>query len=370
MNLQEIIKRLAELDEEVRSATDVAAIEKCEEEKKSLLAKKAELEALEERREKALNIQNGTASANVVGISGRNKDKAVEVRNTLAYGRAFLKGDVAECRSLLSANVSGGSVPVPEVLENEIKNAWEECQVLSLAKKSYYKGNVTIGFEYSATGAVTHTEGDDAPEEETLVWGKVELKAQNIKKWITVSDEAIENTTIDTLNEIYKEVAQRIVEEAEDIAVGKIVAAPATSTSTACGVPVYTAATIAIDSITLAVAEVSGKAKNLVAIMNRRTEAAFKAAAKNANYSVDPFDGITVVRTDALKAFSAATTGETYVIIGDFGYGFQANLPNGDDVTLKVDDISLAEEDLVKIVGKQFVGMDVVAPKAFVKIKK
>jgi hypothetical protein len=37
---------------------------------------------------------------------------------------------------------------------------------------------------------------------------------------------------------------------------------------------------------------------------------------------------------------------------------------------MTVDELSLAEKDLVKIVGRQYVGMGVVAPKAFVKIAK
>jgi hypothetical protein len=65
-----------------------------------------------------------------------------------------------------------------------------------------------------------------------------------------------------------------------------------------------------------------------------------------------------------------ASDDDTFVIIGDIGYGFQANFPAGNDVKIKVDDLSLAEKDLVKVVGRQFVGMGVVAPKAFVKINK
>lgn len=297
----------------------------------------------------------------------------IETRNSLEYQKAFLKyfktGKDEECRALLSSNASG-SVPVPELLETEIKNAWENCQIMSLVKKTNYSGNVKVGFEYSATGAVIHTEGTAAPEEEELVWGTVELKAESIKKWITVSDEAIDGTTIDTLGEIYKEVAQRIVEKAEEIAIGKITSAPDASTPTACGVPKYTAASIAVDTVTMALAELSGQAKNIHLAMNRRTYAALKATAKKANYGVDPFDGATVVFTDALPAFSAAGSGDCYLIAGDFGYGFQANFPGGNDIKMTVDELSLAERDLVKIVGRQYVGMGVVAPKAFVKVVK
>ena len=99
-------------------------------------------------------------------------------------------------------------------------------------------------------------------------------------------------------------------------------------------------------------------------------ESKLKSAAKKSNYGVDPFDGCPIIYTDALKPFSTATTGEAYLVAGDFGYGFQANFPAGNDIQLKVDEVSLAEKDLVKLIGKQFVGMGVVAPFRFVKVVK
>lgn len=373
MNLAQVIARLASLDEEVRSMTDPDKVNEAAELKRQLLERKAELLAAEMRAAGAAAIANGTANPTVVE-RGQASVSTVEMKDTEQYKRAFLKafktGNETELRALLTDQVSGGTVPVPTFLENEIKNAWEESQLMNLVKKTNYAGNVKIGFEYSATGASVHVEGTEAPAEEQLVWGSVELKPQNIKKWITVSDEAIEGTTIDTLNEIYKEVAQRIVEAAEEMIIAKIIASPAQSTTTAPAVPTYSAATVDVETITMALAELSGKAKNVTLVMNRRTYATFKAAAKKAHYGQDPFDGCAVVFTDALDAFSTADSGETYVIAGDFGYGFQANFPNGNEVKMKLDDLSLAERDLVKIVGRQYVGLGVVAPKAFVKIIK
>lgn len=344
-----IEKRKAEL----KAAANEAA------EKRAMIAEKLEADVIEERKEEETKMTN------------------MEMRNTPEYGKAFVKGlladDFTEARALLTENVTGGSVPVPEILETEIKNAWEDAQFLQFAKRTSYKGNVKVGFEVSATGAAVHVEGANAPTEETLVWGTVELKAESIKKWITVSDEALEGTTIDTLGEIYKEVAQRIVEKAEEIAIGKIIAAPATtSAANGPGVPVLEVTAIAADTIVNAVALLSGKAKDLRIIMNRQTKAAFEAVALGLSYGADIYDGLKdrIIYTDALDAFSAADPGDTFVIIGDIGYGFQANFPAGNDVKIKVDDLSLAEKDLVKIVGRQYVGMGVVAPKAFVKINK
>ena len=360
-----------------------------ESEDSDIEALSAEVDAIEQRQmelktaaKEAAEKRAAVAADQMAEVIEERKEEDIkmtdmEMRNTPEYGKAFVKGlltdDFTEARALLTENVNGGSVPVPEILENEIKNAWEEAQFLQFAKRTTYKGNVKVGFEVSATGASVHVEGANAPDEETLVWGTVELKAESIKKWITVSDEALDGTTIDTLGEIYKEVAQRIVEKADEIAIGKIIAAPeTTSAANGPGVPVSEVSAIAADTIVNAVALLSGKAKDLRIVMNRQTKAAFEAVALGLSYGADIYDGLKdrIIFSDALKSFSAASADDTFVIIGDIGYGFQANFPAGNDVKIKVDDISLAEKDLVKIVGRQYVGMGVVAPKAFVKINK
>lgn len=377
MQMSDIEQRLSEISEAMNTPeADIDAltleVDALEERKNTLKAeieqRKAQMEAIAVGTEPTETIKTFTEERKTMDL--------MEIRSSNEYAAAYINvlkaNDDTECRALLSDNVSGGVVPVPTFLETEIKNAWEECKIASLVKQTSYKGNVKIGFEVSATGAEIHVEGTPANSEETLVWGSVELKAENVKKWITVSDEALEGTTIDTMGELYKEVAQRIVEKVEELIIAKIDAAPATTTTTAVGVPVLSAAAIAADTIVAAEALLGGKAKNLYIAMNRQTYAAFVAVALAANYAIDVFDGLKdkIVFTDALPAFSAASSSDTYAIIGDFGYGFQINKPNGNDIVMKVDDLSLAEKDLVKIVGRQYVGMGVVAPKAFVKIQK
>lgn len=376
MNLKELEARSLEITSEMIEASEERLVE-LKAEAEEIATRKTELLEIEERKAQAKALQKGYAKPdNIIERSAHKEEKKMnlnEIRSSAEYGKAYanyiLTGKDEECRALLSDMAVSGTVPVPVVLETEIKNAWETCQIMNLVKKTNYKGIVKVGFEFSATGAVIHAEGTEAPDEEVLEFGTVELKPESIKKWITVSDEAVDATSIDTIDYIYRELAQKIAEKAEEIVITKIVAAPAASTKTACGVPVVTAATLAVDTITNAVAELSGQAKNIHLAMNRRTYAALKATAKKANYNVDPFDGIPVVFTDMLKAHSAAQTGDTVIIAGDFGYGFQANFP-AQEMVIKMDDLSLAEQDLVKIIGREFVGMGVVAPKAFVKINK
>lgn len=374
MNIEQIEARMAEL--EAMMTADGADLDAIEAETNSLAEQRKAIEtaaaAEAEQRKAVANKEIGTTIKNVT--EEKHMPTIAEIRSSNEYAAAYLKaikGDDTEARALLSTNAVAGNIPVPTFLETEIKNAWEKCAVASLCKHSYLPGNVKVGFELSATGAVVHVEGAAAPEEEVITIGVVELKAESMKKWITVSDEAIEGTTVDTIGYLYAEIAQKIVELAEETMIGKIVNAPTTSSATACAVPKLTAA-VAEDTIVNAEALLSGKATNLHIVMNRQTYAAFMGVILKGKYALDAFDGLRdrVVFTDKLPAYSAAGSGDVYAIVGDFGYGAQMNFPSGNEMTIKMDDLSLAEKDLVKLVGRQYVGMGVVAPKAFVNIAK
>lgn len=378
MTIEQILARLAEIRTMLADPNfDTAQAETLLAEVRSLNAQKAEIES---RAAQAAQLRREVAPETINQIQQQERRGAAptmeEVRASDAYAAAFLRdlrnGNSTECRALLSGLASGGQVPVPTFLEREIKTAWEQSTIMSKVKHSFFKGSVRVGFEVSATGATVHVEGEEAPDEETITLGVVTIDNVSIKKWITVSDEALEGTTVDTMGYLYAEISHKIVEKAEEELLAKISGAPAVADSTHAGVPTLAAAAIAADTIVKAVAKLSAKARNLTVMMNRQTFPAFVSVAMNANYAIDVFDGLRdrIEFTDALPAFSAASGSDTYVIIGDLGYGAQANFPNGDAVSIKVDDLSLAEKDLVKLVGRQYVGIGVVADKAFVKITK
>ena len=302
-----------------------------------------------------------------------NKEVCASAEYRNAYKNYILTGKDEECRSLLTENVATGVVPVPEIVYDIVKNAWEKEGIMSLVKKTYLKGNLKVGFEISADGAVVHTEGAAAPTEEKLVIGIVELIPASIKKWITISDEVIDMDAGSFLQYVYDEVAYQIAKKAADTLIAKIIACGTVSTNTPSvnvAVPVVTAASIGLGTIADAVGQLSDVAANPVIVMNKASFSAWKAVQYAASYAADPFEGLPVVFNNSITAFSAASTGDTYAIVGDFGEGAIANFPNGEGIDIKYDNLSLAEKDLVKIVGREFVAMGVVAPKAFVKIAK
>jgi HK97 family phage major capsid protein len=378
MKIEDIEKRMSEIEaEKVNPEADLEALT---EEVRALKEQKNKLLADAEARAKELNdIATGKVETETIKtFEEERKDmKEIEVRNTPEYIRAYAEyiktGEDKECRALLTENGSG-KVAVPELVDEIVRTAWERDDITRLVKKTYIKGNLKVGFEVSATGADVHTEGAAAPSEETLVLGITELVPQSIKKWITISDEALDLTGEAFLRYVYDELTYQIAKKAAALLIADIEACGTVSTNSGsshlCAVPVVSTASIAMATIATALGSLSDDAANPVVVINKGTLAAFKAVQYAQGYGADPFEGLPVVFNSAVKSFATATTGETFAIVGDFGNGAQMNFPNGEDITFKFDELSLAEKDLVKIVGREFVGHDVVAPNSFVKIQK
>ena len=295
-----------------------------------------------------------------------------EIRSSKEYINAFANyiktGKDDECRALLSTNVAGGYVPVPTVIEGRIRTAWERSGLMELVRKTYIRGNLKIGFELSASDAVVHTEGSSAPSEETLTFGIVELKPESIKKWIKISDEAMDMGGEEFLFYIYDELTAKIAKKAQEELLAKIVALTASATATAVGVGVVTG-TPSMGVVAEAIGTLSDEAPAPVVVMNKGTWAKFKAAQYAGQFNADPFEGLEVHFDSSLPAYTTAgTTGSAWMIVGDFGNGAHANFPNGDEITIKYDDLSLAESDLVKLVGREYIGLGIVADHAFCKV--
>ena len=378
MSIEEVEARTLEIQSEVDTADEArmaeikTELDSLEERKEEL--RKAAAEAKETR--EMVAEEKVTVEERKEVIEEVRKMTNSEVCKSAEYKSAFksyiITGKDAECRALLTENVSG-NVPSPEIVYDIIKNAWEKEGIMALVKKTYLKGNLKVGFEISADGAVIHTEGQAAPNAENLVLGIVELVPASIKKWIQISDEVIDMDAGQFLRYVYDELTYQIAKKAADTLLAKIEACGTVSTNTPSvnvAVPVVESDSITLGLIASALGQLSDQAANPVIVMNKATWSAFKAVQYAANVPVDPFEGLPVIFNNTIEAFSAATTGVTYAIVGDFGEGAIANFPNGEDITLKYDDLSLAESDLVKIVGREYVALGVVGPKSFVKITK
>ena len=372
LNMEQIEERSNALVSELASAETAEAMD----------AIQAEIDAIEERKIQInLEIEQRKKDLEAV-IKGKgtqveelNKgEEKMEIRNTPEYIDAFAEyvksGKDMELRTLLSENATNGTVPVPEFVYDIVKTAWNKEGIMSLVRKSYLKGNLKVGFEISGGDATVHTEGAEAVSEESLVLGIVNMVPKSIKKWISISDEVYDLRGEAFLRYIYDELAYRIAKKAADEVIAKIQACGTVSTTTCPGVPKDTQATISLGGVAAAMSKLSDEAANPVIMMNKLTWGAYKAAQYAASYNVDPFEGLPVVFNNTIRAFSAATTGETYAIVGDLGHGALANFPNGEGITFKFDEMSRKKEDLIEVLGREYVALAVVAPDAFVKIVK
>lgn len=284
-----------------------------------------------------------------------------------AFARYLVSENDAEVRSLLTETVSG-SVPVPAIVDEIIRTAWEKSDILSRVKKTNIRGNLKVAFELSADGAYVHTEGTAAPTEESLTLGIVTMIPKNIKKWIRVSDEAIAMGGETLVRYIYDELTYQIVKKLTELVIADIAGAPTTATSSAAAVSAITQ-NPALTTVATAFANLSDEAQNPVIIMNKLTYASFIGAQAGGNFSFDPFNGLPVLFSSALPAYTSASTNQVYAIVGDLA-GVQVNYPEGEGIVIKYDDLSEAEADLVKIVGRQYAAHALTANKMFCVIKK
>lgn len=372
LDLDGVEARSAELSAEMTEDGNLEAFESeiamLEERKGQILEERAAQKAATEA---VINGEGETIKETIIEEKRTMTD--MEIRNSKEYINAFAEyiksGDDTECRALLTENASG-TVAVPELVYDIVKNAWEREGIMSRVRKAYLKGNLKVGFELSADPAYIHTEGSGAVTTENLVLGTVSIVPESIKKSIQISDEALDLRGEAFLQWVYDELAYRIAKKAADTLVGKIVAAGTASTSTAVGVPVVTATTVSMGTIAGAIAQLSDEAANPVIIMNKLTYPVFKSVQYANGYGADPFEGLPVIFNNSLTAHSAATTGVTYAIVGDLGEGALANFPNGEEIQFKMDDVSLADADLVKITGREYVGLGIIGPQSFVKLVK
>lgn len=379
MTTEQLIERRAAIA--VECEAEGADLEALTEEVRAINTELETRKAAETARQE---LRNAVAAGNGTVTKKMKEEKKMptieEVRNSEDYIHAFAKyirtGNDKECRALLSVNAitnidgvtNTGAVPVPTFVEGRIRTAWEKTGLMELVHKTYLRGNVQVGFEKSATDAVVHQEGAEAIAEENLQLGIVRLAAQSIKKMVRVSDEALDYGDREFLEYIYDEITYRIAKKAEELLLTAVGTAPTTATTSAVSVSEITdAGTDLLSIVARAYAQLSDDAANPVIVMNKATYADFIAARNAAGYGVDPFMGLPVYFNSIM-----ATIGETgtapWLIVGDFGRGAQANFPNGDEIILKFDDITEMAADIVRILGREFVGLGLVADKAFTRV--
>lgn len=375
MSAAQIETRRAEIKDAIPNA-DAAMLDAFEAELSELESRAKELNAIETRRQQMQEVLHGGGTLIAKAPTVIEKRSLRDILNSESYLDAYANcvktGDYRECRALLTDLVSGGTVPVPTYIADRVATDWEKLSILPRIRRTQIPGVAKFPFEYSATDAVTHTEGAAAPAEETLQLGSVSVTPEMVKKWISYSHEVAALTGRTYLDYLYNELEYRILKAAEDAAIGKIKNASATLTTSACNVPALTISAIDAGTIFAAQALLSDEALNPVAIMNRQTYFnVFMALTDTTGrpiYNVVSENGKPSYYINGIPVlFSNQLTSATEILVGDLD-GLVCNLPEGYGVHFITDPYSLAEKDLVKVVGRMYAGFGLVRPRFFTKV--
>lgn len=360
MQMSDIEQRSAEIEELLKS--EDADIESLTKEVEEMESRKAEILAEVEQRKKEMAEALKTAKeVEPIKVEERKKMDIKELRNTPEYIDAFaeyIKGNDKQMRSLmaeyrantdnaplLSENVSG-VVALPTIVEDRIWTDWDKSPILSRVRKVFVKGNYKVGYEQRATGAVIHTEGAAAPNSEQLTLAYVNFVANYVKKWIRVSDTVLALRGEAFLNYLYDEFSHQMAITIENYIVNELMTSTLTASVTN---PLDNTAVMA------AFAQLSDEAQNPVVIISKANYAAIMNERTTAGAKIeDPFNGLEVL-------FNNNVTG---ILVGDLD-GVIANFPEGMDFKFIFDDKSLAEADLIKIVGKVMMAAHLVRPHGF-----
>lgn len=328
--------------------------------KEELEKRKADAAQREELRKMAAE-QAEVVEAAPVEERKEEKMSNIEIRKSPEYLDAwveFQKGRASEeQRALLTQNATNGTIAVPVYVEGKIETAWENNELVRRVRRTSFPGILKVGVEVSASGAIAHVEGTDAISEEELVLNYVELVPIFLKKMVRYSDEVLSMTGQTFVDYIFDEIEYRIVKAVGDAMIhgASIDATGIVGEQKMAGASLTTADIINAEGL------LSGEASNLVLITTRADAAALKAAALSAGYAFDPFDGMDVIYADAAALDSA------YAIVADPS-GFQLNTPNGDQVQFKFDDITEADADMVRVIGKLYAAVGIVSYGKVVRI--
>ena len=377
LDLDGIEARKAEMKAELEQAADSAALDAIEAEKAIIEERIAQINAEAEKAKRKADM------AAVIGGKGKTIAKQEEERTMTdikeyrnskeyvdLYAEYMKSHDDREIRAaLLTTNATNGTIPVPDFVYDIVKTAWDRNEIMRMVPKESLPGNIAVSFEISGDDAVIHTEGGEAVTEEDLVEGIVTLIPEYAKKWKSFSKTVYALRGEAFVRYIYDEIAYRIFKIVADTLVGKIAALPQTATATSPSAAKITGAP-AIGIVATAIGSLSDEATAPVVVMNKATWAAFKAAQYAGNFNVDPFEGLEVHFNNSLPAYSTASSGAVYALVGDFRQGTLGNYPNGEDIEFTFDTISRKKENLVEVLGELLVAAEPVADKAFTLIAK
>lgn len=300
-------------------------------------------------------------------------------RNDVTIAQKVLRDD-----PILGLATTNDNVPVPTIWQSYVETAWYNYGKFSrLVNKSYAQGYLAIPYEASASDAVIHTEGADAPTEEEIVLGLIELKPAMIKKWISMTDELMAMTADDFMRYVADELVYRVVLKLDNGIIngaldsnGKGIVGIVNNTLTLSATAALSfnvvneviADLVTFDNLTLAINPATFF-KNFMGLTDLQGRPIYQIATDNAGKPQYYVNGIRCEFTQALPAYDDASANAVWAVVGDFR-GYRLNLPEGEMVKTLFDPFTLATQDKARMIGRLFAAGNVARLKHFAQIKK
>ena len=215
MTLQDVEARLAAIEGEIDAATEVEAVDKLAEEKRSLLDRQKTLKNLAERKADAQKILTGAATGTTTEERKNimEENKRTFALDSVEYRDAFLKHlqgkDLdAEERAAVTATAA-----IPTVTMNKIIGILERTPLVAAVDLTYIPGNVTYPAEDTVNDAAWVAMGTAATDSSDSIQS-VSLSAYKLVKTVEITAnvqamaiDAFENWLVNRLgNKIAKAV--------------------------------------------------------------------------------------------------------------------------------------------------------------------
>jgi HK97 family phage major capsid protein len=369
-DVEELGKEAEEIDNDIKEVEEVKEAFAKQEERMSLF-KNVETEVIEER----------------------TKDMKSNILDTPEYREAWVesikRNDITLVQKVLRDDpvygmaTTNDNVPVPTIWQSYVETAWYNYGKFSrLVSKTSIAGYLNIPFESSATGAVVHTEGADAPTEEEIVLGLIEIKPAMIKKWISMTDEVMAMTADDFMRYLADELVYRVVLKLDE---GIINGALDTNGKGVVGIKNNAnvlsvtkglsfnvvnegiADLVTFDNLTLAL-NPKTFFEGFMGLTDQIGRPIYQIAMDNTGKPQYYVNGIRCEFTQALPAYSSANANDVWAICGDFR-AYRLNLPEGDMVRTLFDPYTMATQDKARMIGRIFAGGNVARLKHFVQFK-
>lgn len=223
MNLQQVEERLTALDIEVRSFTEAAQVDAATEEKKLLLARKAELKDLEQRKQTALELNEGKAPEKIIETRKEEKNMDIEKmldRSSEEYRSAWLKNlQGKELNEVEKRALTGGTSALPEATANKVVEILvDTVPLLNEIELFRMPGSINIAVEVTAPGATREAAGGTVTES-TAVLRQVTLAGYNMNAFIRLGADLAQQAVSAFEDWLTRKLADAIGNKIEDFIV-------------------------------------------------------------------------------------------------------------------------------------------------------